>query len=118
MTLHHRISPENTKSLRTTFSKNSFEELLLVFQLFKQFDLKIRCFILKFQKLFSHGIFKNCFTVLHFSEFETNGFHLLRSFCARKIVVFAVFCSLIFVLLIGFCLICVFVSSKSFRKNK
>ena len=117
MTLHHRISPESTKTLRTTFSKNTFGELLLVFQLFKQFDLKIR-FILKFQKLFSHGIFKNCFTVLHFSEFETNGFHLLRSFCARKIVVFAVFCSLIFVLLIGFCLICVFVSSKSFRKNK
>ena len=91
---------------------------VLVFQLFKQFDLKIRCFILKFQKLFSHGIFKNCFTVLHFSEFETNDFHLLRSFSAPKIVVFVVFCSLIFVLLVGFCLICVFVRSKSFRKNK
>ena len=31
----------------------------LVFQLFKQFDFEKRCFIFKFQKLFSHRIFKN-----------------------------------------------------------
>ena len=48
MTLHHRLSPEITKSLSTTFPKNTFGELLLVFLLFKQFDLKIRIFILKF----------------------------------------------------------------------
>ena len=49
---------------------------------------------------------------------KTNNFHLLRSFCARKIVTF-VFCLLIFVLLVGFGLICIFVHLKSFcKKNK
>ena len=39
--------------------------------------------------------------------------------CAQKIVAFVVFCLLIFVLLDGFGLICVFVRQKSFRiKNK
>ena len=39
MTLHHRLSSENTKSLRAAFSKNTFGELLLMFQFFKQFNL-------------------------------------------------------------------------------
>ena len=41
MTLQHRLYPEDTWSLRTTFSKNTFGELLRVFQLFKQIALKI-----------------------------------------------------------------------------
>ena len=39
--------------------KEHLWELLPVFQLFKQFGVKIWCFILKIQKLFSHRIFKN-----------------------------------------------------------
>ena len=70
MILHHRLSPKNSKSLRTTFWKNTFGELLLVFQLFKQFDLEIQCFIFKFQKLFSHRIFKNGYPFLHFLWFK------------------------------------------------
>ena len=66
ITLHHRLSPENTKSLRTSFLKSTFGELLLVFQLFKEFDSNLRFFILKFQKVFSHRIFKNGYTFLHF----------------------------------------------------
>ena len=53
-----RLSPGNTKSLMTTFSKNTFGELLLVFQLFEKFDLQIRYFTFKFQKLFSYRIFR------------------------------------------------------------
>ena len=41
----------------------------------------------------------------------------LRSFCAEKIVAFVVFCSLNFVVLVGFDLICVFVRLKIFRKK-
>ena len=63
MTLHHRLSQKTPKSLRTTFSKNAVRELLLMFQLFKQFDFKTRCFILK---IFSHIIFKNGYFFLHF----------------------------------------------------
>ena len=66
ITLHRRLSPENTKSLRTTFSKNSFGELLLVLQLFNPIDLEIWCFIFKFQKFFSYRIFKHGYTFLHF----------------------------------------------------
>ena len=57
MTLQHRLSPENTKNFRMTFSKNTFEELLIVFQLFKQFDLEIRQLIFKLQMLFRFGVF-------------------------------------------------------------
>ena len=74
MILHHRLSSENTKSLRTTFSKDIFGELLLLFQLFKQCDLEIRCFIFKFQKLFTHRIFKNGYTFLHFLRVCRNVF--------------------------------------------
>ena len=56
--------PKNTK--RTNLSNNIFWELLLVFQLFKQFDLEIQCFILKFQKPFSHRFKKNGYIFLHF----------------------------------------------------
>ena len=38
--------------------------------------------------------------------------------CVRKVVAFIVFCSVNFVFLVGFCLWCIFVHSKSFRKNK
>ena len=48
---------------------------------------------------------------------KITNFPPLRSFCARKNVAFVVFCSLVFVLLVGFGLICVFVRSKSFRKK-
>ena len=37
-----------------------------MFQLFKEFDSNLRFFILKFQKVFSHRIFKNGYTFLHF----------------------------------------------------
>ena len=50
---------------------------------------------------------------------KRNDFYPLRSFCGEKIVVaFLVFCSLIFVLLVDFCLICVFVRLTSFLKTK
>ena len=54
--------------------KEHLWELLPVFQLFKQFDLKMRCLILKFQKLFSHRIFKNGYTFLHFLRVCRNVF--------------------------------------------
>ena len=63
-TLPQTLLRKHYRSIRTTFSKNTFGELLPVF--FKQFNLKIRCFILKFQKLFSHRIFKSGYTFLHF----------------------------------------------------
>ena len=50
-------------------------------------------------------------------KLKTNDFHPLKSFCARKIVAFVVFCLLNFVLLVGFGLICVFVCSKLLRKK-
>ena len=72
MTLYQRLFPENPKGFRKTFLKNTFEELLLVFQLFKQFDLEIRYFIFNFQKRFSHRIFKNVSTFSHFLRFCRN----------------------------------------------
>ena len=48
---------------------------------------------------------------------KTNNFYPHRRFCERKIVAFVVFRSLVFILLVGFCLICVFVCSKYFRKK-
>ena len=55
---------------------------------------------------------------LHFfKKRKTNDFHPLRSFSARKIVAFNIFCLLVFVLLVGFGLICVFVRLKFFRKK-
>ena len=48
---------------------------------------------------------------------NTNDFRHLRIFCACKNRCLVVFCSLIFVLLVGFCLICVFVRSRCFRKK-
>ena len=38
--------------------------------------------------------------------------------CTKKTIAFVVFCSLIFILLVGFCLICVFVRLRFFRKKK
>ena len=49
---------------------------------------------------------------------KINSFHPLRSFCARKTRCLCCFCALIFVLLVGFCLISVFVHSRCFRKKK
>ena len=42
---------------------------------------------------------------------------LLWSFCVWKIVAFDALCSFVFVLLVGFCLFCVFVLQKFFLKN-
>ena len=66
MMLHHRFSPKSTKNIRSTFSKNTFAELLLVFQLFKELDLEILYIIFKFQKVFAQRIFKNGYTFLEF----------------------------------------------------
>ena len=71
MTLHHWLSPENSKSFRMIFSENTFGELLLVFQLFEQFFSGIY-FIFKFQKLFSHRILENGYTLLHFLKVFRN----------------------------------------------
>ena len=60
--------PRKHQQLKGDLLKNTFWEVLLVFQLFKQFDLKIRCFILKFQKLFSQRIFKTGNTFLRLQE--------------------------------------------------
>ena len=49
---------------------------------------------------------------------QNNQFPPLRSFYVRKIVIFVVFCSLVFVFLVVFVFICVFVRSKLFRKKK
>ena len=59
-------APRKYYELKNDLFKEHLWELLPVFQRFKQFDLKIRCFILKFQKLFSHRPFKNGYTCLHF----------------------------------------------------
>ena len=45
------------QEFRTTFLNKIFGELLLIFQLFNQFDLEIRCFTFSFQKLISNRIF-------------------------------------------------------------
>ena len=50
-------------------------------------------------------------------KLKTNDFHPLKSFCARKIVAFVVFCLLNFVLLVGFDLWCVFYAQKFFVKE-
>ena len=53
-----------------------------------------------------------------FEKRKINNFPPLRSFCAPKTVAFVVFCFLVFVLLLGFCLIWLFVRSKCFlQKN-
>ena len=44
-------------------------------------------------------------------------FTLLEVFVCKKLLPLVVFCLLILVLLVDFCLICVFVRSKSFRKK-
>ena len=50
---------------------------------------------------------------------KTNNFLSLKSFCEQKIVAFVVFCSLVFLLLVGFDLIYIFVRLKFFhKKNK
>ena len=46
-----------------------------MFQLFKQFDLEIRCFILKFQKLFLIELLKMVTLSCTFSEFVGMFFH-------------------------------------------
>ena len=46
-----------------------------MFQRFKQFDLKIRCFILKFQKLFLIDLLKTVTLACIFSEFIGKFFH-------------------------------------------
>ena len=43
--------------------------------------------------------------------------YLLRSLCTQKIVAFVVFCSLVFVLLVGFLFASVFMRAESFRKK-
>ena len=48
---------------------------------------------------------------------KTSDFYCLRSLFAQKTVAFVVFCSLIFVLLVGFLYLSVFVRLKSFRKK-
>ena len=49
---------------------------------------------------------------------KITNFPLLRCSFAQKIVAFAAFCSLVFVLLVGFGLIYIFVRLKFFRKKK
>ena len=49
-----------------------------------------------------------------FKTHKITNFPPIRRFYAQKTIVFVVFCSLVFVLLVGFCLICVFMGSKSF----
>ena len=49
---------------------------------------------------------------------KINNFPPLKSFCAQKIVAFNVFYLLVFVLFVGFDLICVFVCLKFFRNKK
>ena len=49
---------------------------------------------------------------------KINDFHPLTCICAQKVAAFVAYCSLIFVSLVGFCLICVFLRLKSFRKKK
>ena len=69
---HDRIFPENTKDFRKIFSRNTFGELVLVFQFFKQFDWETIYFIFKFQKVFSHRIFKNRYSFLFFLRVRRN----------------------------------------------
>ena len=45
-------------------------------------------------------------------------FTFLKVFVRKKLLPFVIFCLLIFVFLVDFCLICIFVHSKSFHKNK
>ena len=52
------------------------------------------------------------------SKRKTNNFSPLGSFSAQKIVAFVVFCSLNFILLVGFGMIYVFVHLKFLRKKK
>ena len=66
--------PRKYQELKDDLFKQHLWELLPVFQLFKQLDLKIRCFILKFQKLFSYRIFKSSYTFLHFIRVCSNVF--------------------------------------------
>ena len=58
--------PRKYQELKDDLFKEHLWELLPVFQRFKQFDVKIRCFILKFRKLFSHRILKNDYTCFNF----------------------------------------------------
>ena len=51
-------------------------------------------------------------------KYKTNNFQALRSLCAQQTVAFVVFFLLVFVLVVGFCLICVFVRLEYFRKKK
>ena len=53
-----------------------------------------------------------------FKKRKINSFLPLRKFCARELVAFAAFRSLVFVLLVGFGLICVFVRLNFFCKKK
>ena len=48
---------------------------------------------------------------------KINNFLHFKNFCAQKIVAFVVFCLLVFVLLVGFGLICIFVRLKFFVKK-
>ena len=52
-----------------------------------------------------------------FKKGKLNDFPALRRFCACKTVAFVVFCSLVFVFLVGFGLICVFLCLKFFCKK-
>ena len=61
--------------------------------------------------------YENILSIQKAPKCKTNNFQPLKSFCVRKIVAFVVFCLLVFVLLVGFGLICIFVSSKCFRKK-
>ena len=55
---------------------------------------------------------------IFFKKCKIKYFTPLRTFSARKIVAFVVFCSPVFDLLVGFGLIYVFVRSRFFRKKK
>ena len=60
---------------------------------------------------------KNILLTKNMPQAKTNYFHPLRHFCMQKIVAFVVFCSLNFVLLVGFCLWHVFCVRKIFLKK-
>ena len=98
--------PQTVSRKHQELKEDLFKEHLwgavLVFQLFKQFDLKIQCFISKFQKLFSHGIFKTVSLSCIFQSLKQMIFTFLEVFLREKLLylLFSVrlflFCWLVF----------------------
>ena len=67
--------------------------------------------------LFIFYFLRNNFELKKAPKHKINNFPPLRGFSARKIVAFIDSCSLVFVLLVDFCLICVFVRLNLFVKR-